>query len=71
MTSDRAARLRGLYAITPVLADTHVLCDRVAQVVAGGASLVQYRAKDIDHDLALERRARSARSVAGPARSSS
>jgi len=54
MTSDRAARLRGLYAITPVLADTHVLCDRVAQVVAGGTSLVQYRAKDIDHDLALE-----------------
>jgi len=54
MTSDRAARLRGLYAITPVLADTHVLCDRVAQAVAGGASLVQYRAKDVDRDLALE-----------------
>ena len=54
MTSDRAARLRGLYAITPVLADTHELCDRVARVVAGGAALVQYRAKDIDRALALE-----------------
>jgi thiamine-phosphate pyrophosphorylase len=54
MASERAARLRGLYAITPGLADTGVLCDRVARAVAGGASLVQYRAKGIDRGLALE-----------------
>lgn len=54
MASERAARLRGLYAITPGLADTDVLCDRVARAVAGGASLVQYRAKKIDRGLALE-----------------
>jgi thiamine-phosphate pyrophosphorylase len=54
MTSERAARLRGLYAITPKLVDTGVLCDRVAQALAGGACLIQYRAKSIDHALALE-----------------
>jgi len=38
MASRRDARLRGLYAVTPRLADTEALCSRVAQCLAGGAS---------------------------------
>ena len=53
MTSDRRGRLRGLYAITPPLADTELLCARVARSLAGGAALLQYRAKGIDASLAL------------------
>ncbi len=54
MTSRRDARLRGLYAITSQLTDTHALCARVARCLAGGAALLQYRAKEIDAALALE-----------------
>lgn len=54
MTSERAARLRGLYAVTPALSDTRLLCERVEQAIAGGAALVQYRAKGIEAALALE-----------------
>jgi thiamine-phosphate pyrophosphorylase len=54
MRSELAARLRGLYAVTPGLADTHTLCARVEQALAGGAALVQYRAKGTDATLALE-----------------
>jgi len=60
MASRRDARLRGLYAVTPRLADTEALCSRVAQCLAGGASLLQYRAKDIDPALALEQARRLA-----------
>jgi thiamine-phosphate pyrophosphorylase len=48
-----AARLRGLYAVTPALADTELLVARVRSAIAGGAALVQYRAKDAGPGLAL------------------
>ena len=38
-------RLRGLYAITPECEDTERLVAGVSQAIAGGAALVQYRAK--------------------------
>lgn len=53
MKSERAARLRGLYAVTPDMADTADLCARVAKCLAGGAALVQYRAKETAPALAL------------------
>ena len=45
-SESRRARLRGLYAITPECADTRALVERVGQALAGGAALVQYRAKN-------------------------
>ena len=60
MGSDRAARLRGLYAITPEMKDTAALAERVSRCLAGGASLVQYRAKALDGTLALEQARRLA-----------
>jgi thiamine-phosphate pyrophosphorylase len=60
MASERAAQLRGLYAITPELDDTNLLAQRVAQSLAGGAALVQYRAKTLDPALAREQAARLA-----------
>jgi thiamine-phosphate pyrophosphorylase len=47
------ARLRGLYALTPSLADTGDLAARVKAALEGGAALVQYRAKDAPRELAL------------------
>jgi thiamine-phosphate pyrophosphorylase len=44
MRSERG-RLRGLYAVTPESQDTASLVARVAACIAGGATLVQYRAK--------------------------
>ena len=44
MRSDRG-RLHGLYAITAEGLDTESLVARVAECIAGGAALVQYRAK--------------------------
>jgi thiamine-phosphate pyrophosphorylase len=52
-SKDRA-RLRGLYAITPQTRDTRDLVARVEQALAGGAALIQYRAKDLPAALALE-----------------
>jgi len=46
--------LRGLYAITPREPDTVRLLEKVGRAIAGGAALVQYRAKDLPHDQALE-----------------
>jgi len=52
--------IKGLYAITPELADTAVLLARVEQALAGGASAVQYRNKSGDvalrHEQASELR---------------
>ena len=48
------ARLRGLYAITPEAKDTDWLVARVEECLAGGAALVQYRAKKAASHLALE-----------------
>jgi thiamine-phosphate pyrophosphorylase len=46
-------RLRGLYAITPETVDAGALAAQVADCIAGGAALVQYRAKHAGGALAL------------------
>jgi thiamine-phosphate pyrophosphorylase len=46
-------RLRGLYAITPETGDAAELAARVAECIAGGACLVQYRAKRAGGSTAL------------------
>ena len=43
--AERIARLRGLYAVTPEMEDDDVLVALVESALAGGARLVQYRAK--------------------------
>ena len=48
------ARVAGLYAITPDLANTTDLIARVAAAIAGGARLVQYRNKSAEPSLRLE-----------------
>ena len=53
----RAHRLRGLYAVTPDLADTVDLVARVEAAIAGGATAIQYRNKIAD---AATRRAQAA-----------
>jgi thiamine-phosphate pyrophosphorylase len=58
--AERAARLRGLYAITPECDDDEALVALVRQAIAGGAKLVQYRAKR----LGALARARQARALA-------
>jgi thiamine-phosphate pyrophosphorylase len=60
MTSEGPAILRGLYAISPELTDTARLVAQVEESLAGGARLVQYRAKDAAPDLALEQARRLA-----------
>ena len=55
MASDAVdARLRGLYAVTPETRDTRRLVALVESALAGGAALVQYRAKSATPALALE-----------------
>jgi thiamine-phosphate pyrophosphorylase len=55
MASDAVdARLRGLYAVTPETPDTRRLVALVESALAGGAALVQYRAKGAAPALALE-----------------
>ncbi|NDU85219.1 MAG: thiamine phosphate synthase [Ferrovum sp.] len=44
-------RIRGLYGITPELADTTELIRRVHLALQGGVSLLQYRAKKLSHGL--------------------
>ena len=47
-TSDRrtrAARIAGLYAVTPDIADTALLARKVAAALDGGAAVIQYRNK--------------------------
>ena len=51
MRRDRGA-LRGLYAVTPECSDTPRLVAMVQACVAGGAALVQYRAKRASGSLA-------------------
>ena len=46
-------RLHGLYVITPEIADAATLVARVEACIAGGAALVQYRAKNVAPGLAL------------------
>jgi thiamine-phosphate pyrophosphorylase len=52
MGSDRA--LRGLYAVTPEIADTARLVAAVEAALAGGAAAIQYRAKNAHAAKALE-----------------
>ena len=50
----RIARLAGLYAVTPDLADTTVLARSIEAAIAGGAAAIQYRNKRADSALRLE-----------------
>lgn len=50
----REVRLSGLYAITPEMADTRALLEKVQAAIAGGAALVQYRAKSLPGALRAE-----------------
>jgi thiamine-phosphate pyrophosphorylase len=43
--TDRANRVRGLYAVTPELADADALTAKVRAAIDGGARVVQYRDK--------------------------
>lgn len=52
----RVCRLRGLYAVTPDLADTAELVARAGAALAGGACAIQYRNKSAD---ATSRRAQA------------
>jgi thiamine-phosphate pyrophosphorylase len=47
-------RIKGLYAVTPDLADTGVLVGQVETVLAGGAQLLQYRNKTANPPLRRE-----------------
>ena len=60
MASERPRALRGLYAITPAIADTALLVRRVEEALAGGAAALQYRAKDLDAGAALDKARRLA-----------
>jgi thiamine-phosphate pyrophosphorylase len=55
MASERGgrARLRGLYAITPAMADIERLALLARECLEGGAAALQYRAKDAAPSLAL------------------
>jgi thiamine-phosphate pyrophosphorylase len=55
-----AGALRGLYAITPETRDTESLVARSRLCLAGGARVLQYRAKGLDAAVALEQARRLA-----------
>lgn len=46
-------QIKGLYAITPDMLNTELLCQQVEAVLQGGASIVQYRNKAADISLRL------------------
>lgn len=46
--------ISGLYAVTPDMEDTQLLCEMVTAVLQGGASIVQYRNKLADAKLQCE-----------------
>jgi len=50
-------RITGLYAVTPDLADTDELCNKVEQALRGGARALQYRNKTAGDVLRLEQAA--------------
>ena len=58
-------RLRGLYAVTPGLAGTDELAAKVEAALAGGAAMIQYRAKEVRRELALEQARRLVRLCRG------
>jgi thiamine-phosphate pyrophosphorylase len=45
--------VKGLYAVTPDILNTELLCEKVAAALHGGASMVQYRNKAADASLRL------------------
>lgn len=45
----RSYMIKGLYVVTPDIADTALLCTLVTAAIAGGASIVQYRNKQANH----------------------
>lgn len=51
MPKSKQVAIRGLYAITPDMADTDQLCTLVEASLLGGASLLQYRNKTAGHVL--------------------
>ncbi len=53
-TNSRQFKIAGLYAITPDLVDTELLCQMVEASILGGASIVQYRNKVADHKLRIK-----------------
>jgi thiamine-phosphate pyrophosphorylase len=61
----RGAQLRGLYAVTPDMADTTRLAAMVEAAIAGGAGAIQYRNKTAAQALRTEQAARLARVCAG------
>lgn len=52
--SDAQARIRGLYAVTPDVADTQHLLGMVTLAMRGGAGIVQYRNKRAAKDLSFK-----------------
>ena len=46
-------QIKGLYAVTPDILNTELLCEKVAATLQGGASMVQYRNKAADTGLRL------------------
>jgi thiamine-phosphate pyrophosphorylase len=50
----RPFNIAGLYAITPDLADTELLCQMVEASILGGAHIVQYRNKVADQKLRIK-----------------
>ena len=46
-------QIKGLYAVTPDILNTELLCEKVARALQGGASMVQYRNKAADAGLRL------------------
>ena len=68
MSLERAQRtVRGLYAVTPDVADTARLVGMVRSALSGGARLVQYRNKTASHALRLEQ-ARAVKAVCASGR---
>ena len=49
----RTTKIKGLYAVTPDLADTELLLRQVAAALEGGARLLQYRNKNADTTLRI------------------
>jgi thiamine-phosphate pyrophosphorylase len=45
--------MRGLYAVTPDIADTQALLRRVEQALKAGVAMLQYRSKILSHDKRL------------------
>lgn len=54
LSNPRPFNIAGLYAITPDLADTELLCQMVDASILGGARIVQYRNKVADEKLRLQ-----------------